>query len=81
MVPVLIEESNTQVSVQTADVKQVLRTSSIDVAAREVDDLNEGPIVIRLRKVSLNRRAVSIALHLEHFYYRLVVQAMTACKT
>jgi len=39
-----------KVSVQTADVKQVLRTFSIDVAAREVDDLNEGPIVIRLRK-------------------------------
>jgi hypothetical protein len=41
-----------QVSVQTADVKQVLRAFSIDVAAREVDDLNEGAIVIRLRKVS-----------------------------
>ena len=81
MVPVLIEESNTQVSVQTADVKQVLRTFSIDVAAREVDDLNEGPIVIRLRKVSFNRRAFCIALHLEHSYYRLVVQAMTAYKT
>ena len=34
-----------------ADVKQVLRVYSIEVAAREKDDLNEDPIVIKLRKV------------------------------
>jgi len=39
-----------KVSVQAADVKQVLRAFSIDVAAREMDDLNEDPIVIRMRK-------------------------------
>ena len=35
----------------TADVKNVLRVYSIEVAAREKDDLNEDPIVTRLRKV------------------------------
>ena len=35
----------------TADVKEVLRVYSIEVAAREKDDLNEDPIVTRLRKV------------------------------
>lgn len=34
-----------------ADVKSVFRTYSIDVAAREKDDLKEEPIVVRLRKV------------------------------
>jgi hypothetical protein len=37
--------------VHTADVKNVLRVYSIEVAAREKDDLNEDPIVTRLRKV------------------------------
>jgi len=41
-----------QISVHTADVKQVLRVYSIEVAAREKDDLKEDPIIIRLRKVS-----------------------------
>lgn len=36
--------------------KTVLRVFSIEVAAREKDDLNEEPIVIRLRKV----RSISI---------------------
>ena len=36
-----------------ADVKSVFRTYSIDVAAREKDDLKEEPIVVRLRKVLL----------------------------
>jgi len=39
-----------KISVHTADVKSVLRVYSIEVAARERDDLNEGPIVVRLRK-------------------------------
>ena len=34
-----------------ADVKSVFRTYSIDVPAREKDDLKEDPIVVRLRKV------------------------------
>ncbi|EPQ52239.1 ADF-like domain-containing protein [Gloeophyllum trabeum ATCC 11539] len=39
-----------KISVHAADVKQVLRVYSIEVAAREKDDLNEEPIVKRLRK-------------------------------
>lgn len=42
-----------QISFHTADVKNVLRVYSIEVAAREKDDLNEDPIVTRLRKVRL----------------------------
>ena len=34
-----------------ADVKTVFRVYSIDVPAREKDDLKEDPIVVRLRKV------------------------------
>jgi len=41
-----------QISVHAADVKQVLRVYSVEVAAREKDDLKEDPIVVRLRKVS-----------------------------
>jgi len=39
-----------KVSVHAADVKAVLRSFSIEVAAREKDDLKEEPIVKRLRK-------------------------------
>ncbi|KIJ61636.1 hypothetical protein HYDPIDRAFT_159342 [Hydnomerulius pinastri MD-312] len=39
-----------KISVHTANVKEVLRVYSIEVAARERDDLKEDPIVIRLRK-------------------------------
>jgi hypothetical protein len=39
-----------KISVHTADVKNVLRVYSIEVAAHEKDDLNEDPIVTRLRK-------------------------------
>lgn len=39
-----------KISVHAADVKTVLRVYSIEVAAREKDDLNEEPIVVRLRK-------------------------------
>lgn len=38
-----------------ADVKTALKVYSIEVAAREKDDLNEGPIVVRLRKVGTQR--------------------------
>ena len=34
-----------------ADAKSVFRIYSIDVAAREKDDLKEEPIIVRLRKV------------------------------
>ena len=40
-----------QISVHAADVKQVLRVYSLEVPAREKDDLKEEPIVVRLRKV------------------------------
>jgi len=39
-----------KISVHAADVKGVLRVYSIEVAAREKEDLNEDPIVVRLRK-------------------------------
>ncbi|KAL4079628.1 hypothetical protein J3A83DRAFT_4085872 [Scleroderma citrinum] len=39
-----------KISVHTANVKEVLRVYSIEVAAREKDDLEEDPIVVRLRK-------------------------------
>ncbi|KAF8649600.1 hypothetical protein AX16_005691 [Volvariella volvacea WC 439] len=38
------------ISVHAADVKTVLRVYSIEVAAREKDDLNEDPIIVKLRK-------------------------------
>lgn len=40
-----------KISVHTADVKSVLRVYSIEVPAREKDDLKEDPIVVKLRKV------------------------------
>ncbi|KAI0084158.1 actin depolymerizing protein [Irpex rosettiformis] len=39
-----------KISVHSADVKSVLRVFSIEVPAREKDDLKEEPIVIKLRK-------------------------------
>jgi len=39
-----------KISVHSADVKNVLRVFSIEVAAHEKSDLNEDPIVVRLRK-------------------------------
>lgn len=39
-----------KISVHTTDVKQVLRVYSIEVPARERDDLKEDPIVVKLRK-------------------------------
>jgi len=38
-----------KISVHAADVKSVLRVYSIEVAAREMDDLKEDPIIVRLR--------------------------------
>ena len=40
-----------QISVHSADVKSVLRVYSMEVPAREKDDLKEEPIVVKLRKV------------------------------
>ncbi|KAA1472041.1 ADF-like domain-containing protein [Dentipellis sp. KUC8613] len=39
-----------KISVHSADVKSVLRVFSIEVAARDTDDLKEEPIIVRLRK-------------------------------
>ncbi|TCD66566.1 hypothetical protein EIP91_001234 [Steccherinum ochraceum] len=39
-----------KISVHTADVKQVLRVYSLEVPARDKDDLKEDPIVVKLRK-------------------------------
>ncbi|KAI0052137.1 ADF-like domain-containing protein [Auriscalpium vulgare] len=39
-----------KISVHAADVKSVLRVFSIEVPARDKDDLKEDPIVVRLRK-------------------------------
>lgn len=57
-----------------ADVKQVLRVFSIEVPAREKDDLKEDPIVVKLRKVSVVRSDVQISMLI---YLRLAVRAMT----
>jgi len=69
--------------VHTADVKNVLRVHSIEVAAREKDDLNEDPIVTRLRKVRSD--GIQIAEHRSDrlaflALNRLVGPAMTAFK-
>ena len=42
----------TQLSVQAADVKSVLRVFSIEVTASEKDQLDEEGIIVRLRKVN-----------------------------
>ncbi|KAL9710331.1 hypothetical protein Ac2012v2_006630 [Leucoagaricus gongylophorus] len=39
-----------KISVHTADVKKVLKAFSIEVPARDHDDLKEDPIVVKLRK-------------------------------
>jgi len=39
-----------KISVHTADVKGVLKVYSLEVPARERDDLKEDPIVVKLRK-------------------------------
>ncbi|THH32070.1 hypothetical protein EUX98_g2108 [Antrodiella citrinella] len=39
-----------KISVHTADVQQVLRVYSLEVPARDKDDLKEEPIVVKLRK-------------------------------
>lgn len=50
-----------KISVHSADVKAVLRQYSIEVAAKEKGDLEEEPIIIRLRKVC--RFASSLSLY------------------
>jgi hypothetical protein len=57
--------------VHTADVKNVLRVFSIEVPAREKDDLKEDPIVIRLRKVC----SYSSQMDLLRKYFPLSLQA------
>jgi hypothetical protein len=42
-----------QVSVHAADVKRVLRAYSLDVPAKDKDDLKPEPIIVRLRKVTV----------------------------
>ena len=64
----------------TADVKNVLRVYSIEVAAREKDDLNEDPIVARLRKVRSGNIQYAQCSRPEQFDDRLVELAMTAFK-
>lgn len=48
---------NLQISVHAADVKTVLRVFSIEVAAEKKEDLNEEPIVKKLRKVRPSSRS------------------------
>lgn len=75
-----------QISVHTADVKGILRVYSIEVAAREKDDLNEDPIVTRLRKVRAFLSWTDADLGLTGFFldyygnllHRPEEQAMTA---
>ena len=50
---VLTRRAVEQISVHSADVKSVLRVYSIEVPAREKDDLKEEPIIVKLRKVRL----------------------------
>jgi hypothetical protein len=68
--------------VHTADVKNVLRVYSIEVAAREKDDLNEDPIVTRLRKVrsGIIQFAGSDCVTFLAFNNRPVGPAMTASR-
>ncbi|CAE6423408.1 unnamed protein product [Rhizoctonia solani] len=47
---ILVTWIGNDVSVHAADVKKVLNQYSIEVSARESDELAEDPIVIRLRK-------------------------------
>ena len=49
-----------QISVHAADVKQVLRVFSIEVPAREKDDLKMEPIVVKLRKVRPSQMIVCV---------------------
>lgn len=58
-----------------ADVKQVLRVFSIEVPAREKDDLKEDPIVVKLRKVCVVRSDVQVNMFI--YLSRLAVRAMT----
>lgn len=56
-----------QISVQAADVKTVVRVFSIEVAAHELNDINETTIVTRLRTVSPQSALFSITF--SHTFY------------
>lgn len=60
--------------------KAVLRVYSMEVPAREKDDLKEEPIVVKLRKVRPARSAILRALitWITGGLFRLEVQATTA---
>lgn len=51
-----------KISVHAADVKSVLRVFSIEVPAREKDDLKEDPIIVKLRKVRTSRCFYAVEL-------------------
>ena len=61
-----------------ADVKSVFRAYSIDVAAREKDDLKEDPIIVRLRKVFVPNSHLSLSQDLTPLF-RPEVRATTGC--
>lgn len=61
-----------KVSVQAADVKAVLPAYSIDVAASRKEDLNQEPIVARLRKV---RNISTYSVQRSFLFYRPAEQA------
>lgn len=69
-----------QISVHTADVKTVLRVYSLEVPAREKDDLKEEPIVVKLRKVCPCGLHVLEKGTLRQPARRLVEQAMMVSK-
>ena len=65
----ILISSPLQVSVQAANVKAVLPAYSIDVAASRKEDLIQGPIVTRLRKVRniSTRFQFSVMSVIKHF--------------
>ncbi|KAF7360451.1 putative ADF-like domain-containing protein [Mycena venus] len=63
-----------QISVHAADVKGTLRVYSIEVAAREKDDLNEDPIIVRLRKVRASHVVFAVVCHFPlHFMISFIL--------
>lgn len=57
----------------TADVKTVLRVYSLEVAAAKTEDLNEEPIIVRLRKVRSRSHCDSSSILIyANFIFRLV---------
>lgn len=70
----LLRVLSVKISVHTADVKQALRVYSLEVAARDKEDLKEEPIVVKLRKVCI---LSDFEIIYPDFRRRLEVQAMT----